>query len=46
MKRVAEQSRRVVVVPIVLEPVVVPVPPLAIPVEVPDVEVATAVAIM
>ena len=39
------QSRRVVVVPIVVKPVVVPVPPVAVPVEVTDIEVAVSVAV-
>jgi len=37
---------RVVVVPVVVEPVGVPVPPVAVPVEVTDVEVAVPVAVM
>lgn len=40
------QRSRIVVVPIVVEPVVVPVPPVAVPVEVTNVQVAIGVAIM
>ena len=36
----------VVVVPVVVEPVGVPVPPVAVPVEVTDVEVAVPVAVV
>ena len=40
-----EQSRGVVGVPVVIEPVVVPVPPIAVPVEVTNIEVAIRVAV-
>lgn len=46
MKRLAKHSRRVIVVPIVVEPVVVPVPPITIPVQIPDVQVAIGIAVM
>lgn len=37
---------RVVVVPVVIEPVVVPVPPVVVPVKVTHVEVAIGVAVL
>lgn len=39
------QSRRVVVVEVVVKPVVVPVPPVAVPVQIANVEVAVRVAV-
>ena len=40
------ESRRVVGIPIVVDPVVVPVPRRTVPVEVPDVQVAVSVAVV
>jgi hypothetical protein len=37
---------RVVVIPVIVEPVVVPVPPIAVPIQVTDVEVAIGVAVL
>ncbi len=39
------QRSGVVVVPVVVEPIVAPVPPVAVPIEVADVQVAIAVAV-
>ena len=41
---ICERRGRVVGVPVVVEPVVVPVPPAAVPVQVLDVQVAVRVA--
>ena len=38
--------RRIVLVPVVVEPVVVPVPPVAVPIEVTDAQVAVRIAVM
>ncbi|MBU1890365.1 hypothetical protein KJ782_02640 [Patescibacteria group bacterium] len=43
---ICEDTRRVVVVPVIVEPVVVPVPPVIIPVEVTDVDIAISVAVL
>ena len=40
-----QERRRVALVPVVVEPVVVPVPPRAVPIEVTDIGVAVGVAI-
>ena len=45
-KLVAENRRGVVAVPVVIQPVVVPVPPVAVPVQITNVEVAISVAVM
>ncbi len=44
MKRVAKHGCELVRVPVILEPVVVPVPPLAIPDEIRDRAIAVRVA--
>ncbi len=46
IKRVSHASRRVVVIEVVVEPVVAPVPRVSVPVEVTDVEVAVVVAVL
>ena len=46
MRRVACDGRGIVGVEIIVEPVAVPVPGLAIPVQVPDVQVAIGVAVL
>ncbi len=46
MRTVAGASSRVVVVEVVVEPIVVPVPLLTVPVEVTDIQVAVRVAIL
>jgi hypothetical protein len=45
-KKSCVNQRRVVVIPVVVEPIEVPVPPVAVPVEVTNVEVAIPVAVM
>ena len=40
------ESRRAVGIPVVVEPVVVPVPRRTVPVEVPDVQVAVGIAVV
>ena len=44
-KQSCVQSRRVVAVPVVVEPVDIPVPPAAVPVQIPDIQVAVRVAV-
>ena len=44
-EEICAQSRGVVVVPVIVEPVVVPVPPATVPVEVTDIQVAVRVAV-
>ena len=46
MRTVAGESRRVVVIPVVVEPIVVPVPPVVVPIEVADIQVAVRVAVL
>ena len=46
MKRVARHRSRVVGVPVIVEPIVVPDPLVVVPVEVTDVEVAIGVAVL
>lgn len=41
-----ENRRRVVTVPVVVEPVVAPVPPTVVPVQITNVEVAIGVAVV
>lgn len=43
---ICRDRRRVVVVPLIVEPVVVPVPLLAVPIEITDIEVAIGVAVL
>lgn len=43
-KESCEQHRRIVGVEVIVEPVVVPVPPRTVPVEIADIEVAVRVA--
>ena len=45
-EEICTQRSRIVVVPVIVEPVVVPVPPVAVPVQVADVQVAIRVAVM
>ena len=45
-KKSCVNQSRVVVIPVVVEPVEVPVPPATVPVEVANVEVAVPVAVM
>ena len=45
MKRVARESGRVVIVEVIVEPVVVPVPLVAVPIEVTDVQLAVGIAV-